>query len=174
MLTENKSEPGTAFVNAVVGKVHCDTGFGATLRRADNPATEYQAWEYLSVWCDLEKPWRRLPFACIGAALARAKPQTDGHLGIGQAIAQCYEDRSADDPAKARFRRLLACDSVEEACRHLRSTLQLIASRGVPLCYAQLLNELLNFSEFTRRKWATNFYRKELADVSLDVHASAQ
>ena len=88
--TKSKEE---AFVKTVIERLKGpDTSFGALLRRADNPATEYQSWEYLCRWCDIEKSWKYKPYALVGAALARAKPQTNGHLGIGRAIAQCYSD----------------------------------------------------------------------------------
>jgi len=105
------------FVNWVIGKLKGpDTAFGAALRRADNPATEYQGWEYLNPWCDIEKNWEVKPYALISAALARAKPEFNGNLGIGQAIARCYADGGTingnEQPAaKAKLRRLLACDT---------------------------------------------------------------
>ncbi len=149
---------GVKFARYVIDRVKSDMAFGARLRRADNPATEFQAWEYLIRWCDIEKPWERLPFILIAAALARAKRNSDGNLGLGRSIAGCYDEGRDSEPAKARLRRLLACDSVEEACRVLRPILSLIQSKGKPLCYGGLLDELLWFSNFGERqktRWAT-------------------
>ena len=84
--TKQKRSRGEAFVSFVIERMKSDNAFGAALRRADNPDTEYQAWEYLAAWCDLEKPWDWLPFATVSASLARAKPQKDGALGMGQAL----------------------------------------------------------------------------------------
>ncbi|MDR0926057.1 MAG: type I-E CRISPR-associated protein Cse2/CasB [Hungatella sp.] len=164
------------FVEMVIGRLNeksPDTAFGAALRKADNPATEYQSWEYLAKWCDIEKSWERKPFVLIGAALARAKPVNDGNLGIGQAIARCYSDEGTyngneKDGAKAKLRRLLACTATEEACEILRPLLNLINSRGVSLNYAGLLKELLYFDErFNDRikpRWAKDFYYKKEDD----------
>lgn len=160
-----------AFVEFVLGRMKYDSAFGAALRRADNPATECQAWEYLTPrWCDLDEDRERRPFATIAAAIAHAKPKADGVLGIGKAIAACYpEDGNRSDSAKSKLRRLLACDSVEEACRILRPLLHLIRSRGVHLNYGQLLNELICFGggEKTKIKWAVDFYgRRENDSIS--------
>jgi CRISPR system Cascade subunit CasB len=166
--TKSKEE---AFVKTVIARLQGpDTSFGALLRRADNPATEYQSWEYLYQWCDIEKSWKHKPYALIGAALARVKPQTDGHLGIGRAIAQCYADEGQSNgneqsAARTKLRRLLACDTTEEACGILRSLLSLIGSRGIPLNYADLLKDLLRsnewFNDHVKAKWAKDFYYKK-------------
>ncbi|MBF0376316.1 MAG: type I-E CRISPR-associated protein Cse2/CasB [Desulfamplus sp.] len=162
-------------IQRINGKEHGlgkDNAFGAILRRADNPATEYQAWEYLiSFGCDIEKPWERLPFCTIGAALARAKPEKDGRFGIGKSLASCYEDGKDSDPAKAKLRRLLACDSIEEVCSILRPLLSLIQSNSVPLCYGRLLDELLYFGDGSKKKilWASDFYGRRSDDDSLNA-----
>ncbi len=157
-----------AFVEFVLARIKKDTGFGAVLRRADNPATESQAWEHLIQWCDMENDKQRLPYAIIAAAMARAKPERDGSLGIGKAIAACYDDGKSkgydSDQAKAKLRRLLACDSVEEVCAILRPLLSLCASRGDHLCYSQLLNDLIYFGEKTRIRWAVDFYPRREYD----------
>jgi len=171
MVTENKTKTRPeAFVSMVIERLNGnnpDTAFGAILRRADNPATEQQSWEYLTKWCDLEKSWERKPFALIGAAVARAKPNGDGWLGIGQAIARCYSDEGTFNGnektgAKAKLRRLLACDTVEEACAILRPLLSLIDSRDMPVNYAWLLQDLLSsddwFNERIKPRWAKDFY----------------
>jgi CRISPR system Cascade subunit CasB len=155
-----KKKKGEAFAEYVISRLREDNAFGAMLRRADNPATEYHAWEHLVRWCDIERPWERLPFAVIAAALARAKPTKDGYLGIGYSIAACYDDGQNSESAKAKLRRLLACDSVEEACRILRPILSLIQSKGKPLCYGELLSELLRFGERQKIRWVTDFYRR--------------
>lgn len=152
---------GQAFADYVIGRLSKDRAFGATLRKADNPATEYQAWEHLIGWCNIEKPWERLPFTVVASALARAQPAKDGHLGLGRGIAKCYEDGHNSDAAKAKLRRVLACNTTDEVCRILRQILRLIQSRGVPLCYGGLLDELLWFSERQKLRWAAEFYGKE-------------
>jgi len=136
-----------------------DHGFAAALRRADNEATEYQSWEILSSWCNLEKEWQRLPYALVGAAIAKAKPGADGYLGIGQAIAKCYEEGNQSDQAKARLRRLLACKTVQEACSILRPILGLASSKGAKIKYSKLLDDLIRFNpEYTLSRWAQDFY----------------
>jgi len=160
MVEAAKVSRGQSFVKFALGRIKNDNAFSAALSRADNPATESQAWEYLAHWCDLDKDWERRPFAIIAAAVARAKPATDGMLGIGKAIALCYDDGNKSDSAKSKLRRLLSCDSAEELCIILRPLLSLIASKGVRLNYGQLLNDLVYFGdgEKNKQKWAVDFY----------------
>ncbi len=162
-----KKGRGHAFIEYVIERLKNDNAFGAALRRADNPATEYQSWEYLSRWCDLEMAWERRPFATIASAIAHAKPAVDGSLGIGKSIAACYEDGNMSDAARSRIRRLLACDSTEEACNILRPLLSLISSHGGRVGYGKLLTELLCFGDKTKAKWAVDFYGRGWGNDSL-------
>jgi CRISPR system Cascade subunit CasB len=107
-----------AFVKFTLEQCQKDKGIAAGLKRADNPNTEYQCWEHLAAFhIDLEKEFERLPYATIAAAIAKAKAEHDGNINIGRAIALCYEDGNNSDQAKAKLRRLLACESVDEVCR---------------------------------------------------------
>jgi CRISPR system Cascade subunit CasB len=159
-----RNTKGRAFVEFLLERLDKDGRFGAALRRADNPATEYQAWEYLASWCNLGNDWERRPYQVVASSLARAKPKSDGHCGIGRAIAQCFDDDNQSDSAKAKLRRLLDCADVQEACSILRPILSLIESRGVSLDYSELLDDLLWFrADRTRARWAMDFYgRKEV------------
>ncbi|MBT78770.1 MAG: type I-E CRISPR-associated protein Cse2/CasB [Alteromonadaceae bacterium] len=171
--TPAKASRGDNFVSYALTRIHQDTGFAARLRRADNPATEYQSWELLAAFgVDLEYDNTRLPFCVVGAALAKAKPEADGTFRIGAAIAACYDDGSASDQAKAKLRRLLACTTTAEACQILRPLLALISSRGVRLDFSQLLDDLLWFSgdnrERIRTRWAQSFYHRVKEDTEAE------
>jgi CRISPR system Cascade subunit CasB len=164
-MSSEASKPGKskAFVKFTVEQCQQNKGFAAALKRADNPATEYQCWEHLAAFhVDLEKDYLRLPYATIAAAIAKTKAEHNGSIGIGQAIAQCYEDGNNSDQAKAKLRRLLACESVDEVCRILRPLFSLIdAKAGANLNYAQLLSDLLYFHNNNQRvktRWAQDFY----------------
>ncbi len=166
---------GHGFVSYAINRWQDNNGIRAALPRADNPATEYQSWEVLAGFkgVNLEDEDNRLPYATIGAAIARAKAQKNGSVSIGQAIARCYQDGNTDDQAKAKFRRLLACHSVAEACRIVRPLLKLVESKGNSgVNYANLLNDLLKFSRpenqtGIKARWAQDFYRKNTAGGEL-------
>jgi CRISPR system Cascade subunit CasB len=156
----NKSEQFVKFIMELIQK---DNGAAAALKRADNPATEYQSWEYLARFIDIDKDYERLPYTTIASALAKAKAEHNGTVRIGEAIARCYEDGKDSEQAQAKLRRLLACDSVEEVCRVLRPLFSLINSKaGIQLDYAALLQDLYWFNADNQRvksRWAQNFYR---------------
>lgn len=152
------------FVETVIDRCQKDKGLAARLRRADNPAMEYQSWELLGCFgVDLEKDCERLPFVTVAAAIAKSKAERNGSLQLGQAIALCYKDKANDDQAKSRLRRLLACTDLAEVCRILRPVLALINSRvSQPLDYVRLLGQLRFFGaesgQRTKTQWAQEFY----------------
>ena len=156
-------ERAERFVEAIIKRCAQDKGYAAHLKRADNPATEYQAWEILaSFGVDLARDAERIPFAVVGAAIARAGIESNGMLGLGKALALYYEDGSESQPARARLRRLLACRDVVELCRVLRPVLSLLQGKGViALDYAGLLHDLLTFrwrAQEVQARWAMDFF----------------
>jgi len=168
-LTKNKGK-SDRFVEYTITRCQQDSGLAATLRRADNPDTEYQSWAYLAEFVDLDHATQRLPYATIAAAIARANITGNGTAHIGRAIARCYEDGNQSDQAKAKLRRLLACDRVEETCRILRPLFSLIDNKsGVRLDYARLLSDLLFWAfdpQRVKSRWAMDFYRRfELEEI---------
>lgn len=167
MSSEHTTPPAigreASFVHGVIQQCQQDKGLAARLRRANNPATEYQSWELLARYgIDLERDDERLPFASVAAAIAKAKMQNNGSLTLGRAVASCYPDGNQNDQAKARLRRLLACDEVTELCRLLRPVLTLIDSRvAQPLDYTRLLGQLRRFAfagPQVKAQWAQEFY----------------
>lgn len=164
------------FVTAVLQRIQQDKGLAARLRRADNPATEYQSWDFLaSFGLDLTQEMQRLPFVTVAAAIAKAKSTHNGSLKLGQAIAACYSDGAKSDQAKIKLRRILACDDLSELCRILRPALALIDSRvGQPLDYILLLQQLRRFAwdaQKIRSQWAQEFYGRTMEDLPAEETA---
>ncbi|MFA5630514.1 MAG: type I-E CRISPR-associated protein Cse2/CasB [Porticoccaceae bacterium] len=162
------------FVEAILKRCANGKGLAARLRRADNPATEYQSWEVLgALGVDLERDYQRLPFVTVAAAIAKSKATANGSMTLGRAIANCYDDGRESNQAKARLRRLLACDELGEACRILRPILTLIDSKvGQPLNFVRLLRQLRNFPFHTqsiKAQWAQEFYGQSPEQVEEGV-----
>lgn len=159
------------FVETVIQRCQKDKGMAARLRRADNPATEYQSWELLGHFgVDLEKDYERLPFVTVAAVIAKSKAESNGSLTLGKAILACYENDRDSDQAKARLRRLLACDELSEVCRILRPVLTLIDSKvDQPLDYTRLLLQLRFFGfesgHRTKTQWAQEFYGQPVESI---------
>lgn len=166
-MSEPNNDRCQQFVNYVIARARTDTGYAARMRRADNPDTEYQSWGALaSFGVNLENDRERLPFALIGAALCRAKPEQDGQNSIGAALAACFENGGMDEkdrPGANRLRKLLGCATVLEICQTLRPLLPFVADKSRrSLNYAGLLRDLLFFEsrncEKTKRRWAMDFF----------------
>jgi CRISPR system Cascade subunit CasB len=148
------------FIDYVIQKMEKDTAFRAALKKADNPDTEYMSFEYLIPWSSGSDRNLKV-FSTVAAAMARSKVGSDGTLSISSAIAKCYEEGNQAEPAKSRFRRLLACSSSEEVCVIIRPILSFISSKGVKISYEKLLNDLLYFSDRVKKDWAKDFYPKK-------------
>lgn len=164
------------FVNGVIKQCHTNKGLAARLRRADNPATEYQSWEFLASYgIDLENERQRLPFVTVAAAIAKAKLDHPGTQTLGRALAACYADGQESDPAKARLRRLLACEDLPEVCRILRPLFSLITSKCTqPLDFARILKQLRRFpfnALQIKAQWAQEFYGQSITRESEEVGA---
>jgi len=174
MSTDQAAAPAVSrdqrFVEAILHRCLTDKGVAARLRRADNPSLEYQSWETLgALGIDLEQEFQRLPHVTVAAAIAKSKAESNGSLRLGAAIAACYdagggarEGAAGHDQARARLRRLLACEDLREACRILRPILTLIDSKvGRPLDFIRLLRQLRQFGLYPqsiKAEWAQEFY----------------
>lgn len=178
---EKASSPEARFVQVLIQRCQQDKGLAARLRRADNPSTEYQSWDFLaSFGIDLEKPHQRLSYITVAAALAKAKLERNGSLKLGRAIADCYSDGNQSDQAKAKLRRVLACDELPELCRVLRPVLALIDSRvAQPLDFVDLLTQLRRFAyggdsaQRVKAQWAQTFYGKQADSAAQSQEATA-
>lgn len=157
----------TAFIDYIIKLCNENNGARAALTRAENPSTEYQSWEYLARFVDIDSPNKRLPYAMVAASIARNRLSSNGFLKLGGAIAKCYEDGKDSDQAKAKLRRLLACDNVAELCAVLRPLLRLIESKANgQIDYAKLLDESLWFANQDNQmriksRWAQDFFGKK-------------
>lgn len=163
--TASQSSREARFVSAIIDRCQQDKGGAARLRRADNPATEYQSWDILaSLGINLENERERLPAVTVAAAIARAKAEQNGSVSLGQALVSSYENDRDSSPAKARLRRLLACTELDELARQLRSILMLVNSKsGQRLDYERLLKQLKSFAfdpQRVRAQWAQEFYNR--------------
>ena len=163
-MQEQKSESNDGksykFVEQILKRMENDSSVGAALRRADNPSTEYQSWEYLANWCDLDRPSERVCYATIAAGLAKRKKSISAPFNLGSVIANCYPGGNEEDSAKRKLRRLLACETRSEACKWVRQILSLAKSKGIEINFSLLLDDLLYFGHKIKERWAMDFYGK--------------
>lgn len=163
------NEKSKKYVEYVLRSARADKGFAARMKKADNEATEYQSWEILSNWIDLEYHRDRRAYGLVGASLARANMSSDGFLGLGKALNTVfYQENGSGDISKSsaavRLRRLLACHNAEELIGILRSMLRFLESKDIKFSRAQILDDILwfdhdNSRERIRTRWAQDFFR---------------
>ncbi len=140
-----------------------DRGKMAALRRGltDNPRLHVDAWPVIA---GLGGDIGNAVYVAI-AALYASHPKDEPSLrnfgdtcrriaqGDGKDIAESFE---------RRFRRLLACDSVDDVIGQLRSWVRLAASKGVGVNYESLFADLWNwpwYADDIRVKWAKSFWQ---------------
>lgn len=161
--TKPKKSRNEAFIATVIESCKKDKGLNARLKRADNPAMEYQSWDFIAGFgINLEKKYERVPFITVAAAIAKSKTEENGSVSLGEALAACYQEKQGNTQAQLRLRRLLACTELTEVVRHLRPLLTLIESKTThSLDYLRLLRQLQGFTYDDQRikaQWAQEFY----------------
>ena len=157
-----------SFVDYVLERKSDSKGFAAKLKRADNENTEYQSWDILSRWVDLENSLQRKAFCFIAASVARSEYSQDGSYSLGGALKQVFlQDGGEGEIEKSsvalRMRRVLACRDTNELIEILGPVLRFVESKGINYARKSLLNEILWFNndssrERTRTHWAQDFY----------------
>ena len=165
---ESKANPA-GFVALVIERVKSDTGFRAVMSRADNPAFESAAWEYLIPFCNIQNDFERIPFALVGAAMARSRPESNGSSGIGKAFRSICNNADDIERESRRFRRLISCDSSLELCPVLRPVLSYLDSKGASLDYCRILTELLYWNQNIKLHWTVDFYNPDKSNEEVDA-----
>lgn len=154
--------PEVKLISVILSRCLQDSAFRAALKKADNPDTEYQSWEYLASYgVNLEFAERRCPYTTVFSAAARSGRSNDGHLKFGIALLRAYENDRESVPAKSRLRRVLSCNTTEELCLIMRPVLKFIASKEIPISYGLLLRDLKYFGvhpDKTKASWAQQFF----------------
>src|SRR3954454_17967514 len=88
--TDSPRGKSLAFVDYIINRCQADNGLRAALKRADNPATEYQSWEVLAGFhLNLEYENQRLPHAATFVAIARPSLDKSLRRKLGQVFARC-------------------------------------------------------------------------------------
>jgi CRISPR system Cascade subunit CasB len=169
MSEENELSGEEKLLTVVFSRLKNDTAFRAALKKADNPDTEYQSWEYLAEYrINIEHENIRLPYTTVFAAAARSGREADGSLSLSTALLKAYKNDQSSPPARARLRRILSCSTVQEVCGVLRPMLRFISGKGIPISYGKLLYTLKYFNknpEQTKARWAQQFF-EELPDTA--------
>lgn len=164
MNEEKKVTAEENLLSSVFKRFATDTAFKAALKKADNPDTEYQSWEYLADYgVNLEYENARLPYTTVLSAAARSSRDADGSVPLGRALLLSYESDFENTAARSKLRRIIACDSIEDVCSVLRPVLRFIGSKNIAVSYATLLRDLKYFSKETERtkaRWAEQFFGK--------------
>lgn len=167
------NQKSIAFVDYVLDMIHKkkDKGFGAKMKKADNETTEYQSWDILSRWIDLENEKDRKTYGLIGASSARSGNPVDGQYDLGKSLYMAFQQSEGSGEAEKsssalRLRRLLACRDSLELIEIIRPVLRFLESKEISFSHAQILDDILWFDndrsrERTRARWAQEFFGKK-------------
>ena len=163
-MSESKRTPkdrAADFVGAL-RRIRDERGKLAALRRGliGNPRLRVDAWPVIAgLGGDISQP----VYVAIPALYA-SHPEESNARNFGETCLKIAQGDGKDIPEsfERRFRRLLACDAVEDVISQLRSWVRLAASRGVGVNYESLMNDLLwwnRSADRTKVEWAKSFWQ---------------
>ena len=138
-----------------------DRRFMADLKYAASAATEHRAYEHVVPWCkDMDHPGgrsRRI-ILTVSAGFALCGSSFPNSKNLGSVLRKIAGDLPTFD---ARFRRILACTDVREACGHIFPVLKTAATKHIPVDFAQLYMDMTYWGENVRIRWATSYWRSQ-------------
>lgn len=138
-------------------KVVEDRGKRASLRRYWSDTTQHQAYPVLGELGALGNPR-----VTILASLYAEHPSHKDGIGIGKAALLLGDRKDGNHPFDAHFRRLLACDDLEDLAQQLHRLIKRLARLPVGLDYAKLhknLNYWGKYTESVKLEWARDFWQ---------------
>jgi len=138
-------------------KVVEDRGKRASLRRYWSDATLSQAYPILGELGALGNQR-----ATILAALFAEHPLHKEGIGIGKAALLLGDRKDGNHPFDAHFRRLLACDDLDDLAQQLHRLVKRLAREPVGLDYKKLhknLNFWGKYTESVKLEWARDFWQ---------------
>ena len=135
-----------------------DRGHSAALRRYWSETTRHQALPILGRLGAIGDDRNT-----IVAALYAVHPNHSEGFGIGLAALRLGDRKDGDHPYDSHFRRLLACDTLDDLALQLHRLVQRLSRESIPLDYAKLLKELRFWStghaESVKTSWAKEFWQ---------------
>jgi CRISPR type I-E-associated protein CasB/Cse2 len=143
----------------------------ARLRRGLSDATRHEAWFVLGwLFGDLAVDYP--VFETVAGCFALYPIEAESDIGnFGETMRRAMPDEKMRDEKEphTRFCRLLACDSRDDICQHIRHAVRLAKSRDVPVNYRQLFVDLWWWNDRTKVEWAKAYWQvpAETAGFSL-------
>lgn len=140
-------------------------GNRAALRRYWSPTTRYQAYPLLGQLGALRDSRKT-----ILAALFAEHPQHKAGQTIAKAALRLDKPTDGKHPYDRHFRRLLACDSLNDLAQQLYRLVKRLQRKGIPLDYESLLINLYTWTktsephkrEDVKVRWAADFWQAQI------------
>lgn len=150
-------------------KIVDDRGNRAALRRYWSPATRHQAYPLLGQLGALEDERKT-----ILAALYAQHPEHQLGQSVGKAALRLGERKDGEHPYDRHFRRLLACDTLQDLGQQLHRLTKRLQREGIALDYEELhknLNYWANYKEDVKVRWAAGFWQAPIAQIQTEAPA---
>lgn len=148
-------------------KIVDDRGNRAALRRYWSSATRHQAYPQLGQLNALHDARKT-----ILAALFAEHPMHQAGLSIGKAALRLGDRKDGTHPYDNHFRRLLACDSLDDLAHQLHRLVKRLQRDGIGLDYQMLhknLNFWANYSDNVKVDLAADFWQAPLAQTQTET-----
>lgn len=142
-------------------------GNRAAMRRYWSPTTRHQAYPLLGRLGALRDERKT-----IISALYAEHPEHRAGQSVGKAALRLGKREKGDHPYDRHFRRLLACDTLEDLAQQLHRLVKRLQREGIGLDYEDLykkLNYWAKYRESVKVDWAADFWQAPLEQIKTEV-----
>lgn len=147
--------------------ITADRGNRAALRRYWSPTTRHQAYPLLGQLGALRDERKT-----ILAALFAENPEQHNGQTIGKAALRLGDRKDGEHPYDSHFRRLLACDALDDLAQQLHRLAKRLQREGIGLDYAELhknLNFWDSYREDVKVRWAADFWQAPVSQITTEA-----
>lgn len=143
-----------------------DRGNRAALRRYWSPTTRHQAYPLLGQLGALDDKRKT-----ILVTLYAEHPEHQKSQGIGKAALRLGKREGGEHPYDRHFKRLLACDTLDDLAQQLHRLVKRLQREGIGLDYEMLyknLNFWANYAEDIKVRWAADFWQAPAQHIATE------